>query len=127
MGLQKCCAVIHHGGAGTTARVLQAGVPSVIVPILVAQTSHGGQAAEELDCGVHVRGVNPGQKEIQDALTRSYQLLQAVTIARVTKNAVWLFHGSRKACVKDGVMNFVSAVNKLAESMPDSTVPNKED
>ena len=30
---KKCCAVIHHGGAGTTARVLQAGVPSVIVPI----------------------------------------------------------------------------------------------
>lgn len=30
----RCAAVVYHGGAGTVARVVQAGVPSVIVPVL---------------------------------------------------------------------------------------------
>ena len=30
----KCCAVIHHAGAGTTARCVLSGIPSVAVPIL---------------------------------------------------------------------------------------------
>jgi UDP:flavonoid glycosyltransferase YjiC (YdhE family) len=30
----RCRAVVHHGGAGTTAAVLRAGVPSVVVPVL---------------------------------------------------------------------------------------------
>ena len=29
----RCAAVVHHGGAGTTAAVLRAGVPSVVVPV----------------------------------------------------------------------------------------------
>ena len=33
----RCAAVVHHGGAGTTTRVAQAGVPQVIVPHLLDQ------------------------------------------------------------------------------------------
>jgi len=29
----RCAAVVHHGGAGTTAAALRAGVPSVVVPV----------------------------------------------------------------------------------------------
>lgn len=31
--LPQCAAVVHHGGAGTTAAALRAGVPSVVVPV----------------------------------------------------------------------------------------------
>ncbi len=33
----RCAAVVHHGGAGTTTRVAQAGVPQIVVPHLLDQ------------------------------------------------------------------------------------------
>ena len=39
----RCAAVVHHGGAGTTTRVAQAGVPQVIVPHLLDQYWWGKQ------------------------------------------------------------------------------------
>lgn len=39
----RCSAVIHHGGIGTTAQGLRAGVPQLIVPWGVDQFFHGAQ------------------------------------------------------------------------------------
>lgn len=41
----RCGAVIHHGGIGTTAQGLRAGVPQLIVPWGVDQFFHGAQVA----------------------------------------------------------------------------------
>ncbi len=38
--------VVHHGGAGTTAQALRAGVPQLIVPHIVDQFFHGRRIAE---------------------------------------------------------------------------------
>jgi UDP:flavonoid glycosyltransferase YjiC (YdhE family) len=37
----RCAAVVHHGGAGTTAAALRAGVPSVVVPHMIDQSAWG--------------------------------------------------------------------------------------
>ena len=71
----KCCCVIHHGGAGTAARVLEAGVPSIVVPILIgADQPWWADRIEELGCGVHVRskieGTSPTEQDITMALNR---------------------------------------------------------
>ncbi len=42
--------VIHHGGAGTTASVLHAGVPHIVVPHIGDQTFFGKEV-ERLGCG----------------------------------------------------------------------------
>lgn len=39
----RCAAVVHHGGAGTTTRAAQAGVPQVIIPHLLDQYWWGKQ------------------------------------------------------------------------------------
>lgn len=41
-----CSAVVHHGGAGTTTRVAQAGVPQIIIPHLLDQYWWGKRIAE---------------------------------------------------------------------------------
>jgi vancomycin aglycone glucosyltransferase len=46
-------AVVHHGGAGTTASVLHAGVPHVVVPHIGDQTFFGMEM-ERLGCGVRL-------------------------------------------------------------------------
>jgi len=35
--LPKCCAIVHHSGAGTCAAVLRSGIPSVPMPIYLDQ------------------------------------------------------------------------------------------
>jgi UDP:flavonoid glycosyltransferase YjiC (YdhE family) len=39
----RMAAVVHHGGAGTTAAALRAGVPAVIVPFIVDQPFWGAR------------------------------------------------------------------------------------
>lgn len=51
----KCHCVIHHGGSGTTARVLDCGLPSVIVPIMLwTDQPFWADRVENLGAGVHV-------------------------------------------------------------------------
>jgi len=44
---ERCSAVVHHGGAGTAATVLKAGLPSVVVPHMIDQKAWG-RALHEL-------------------------------------------------------------------------------
>lgn len=41
----RCCAVMHHGGAGTTAAGLRAGVPSIVIPHAADQPFWGSRVA----------------------------------------------------------------------------------
>ena len=49
--LPRCCAVVHHGGIGTTAAALYAGSPQIIRPFGFDQYDHGARI-EELGMGV---------------------------------------------------------------------------
>jgi len=64
----RCRAVVCHGGAGTFARVVHAGIPCVVVPILRFFDQAGwGATAENKGIGVCVRGT-PSSDAIQAAL-----------------------------------------------------------
>ena len=63
----QCRCIVHHGGAGTTARALQSGVPSVIVPILKwADQTFWARRVEAVDCGLHVP--EPSQEKLEEAI-----------------------------------------------------------
>ncbi len=47
----RCSAVVHHGGAGTIAAALKAGVPSVVVPHMIDQVAWGR--------AIHALGAGP--------------------------------------------------------------------
>jgi UDP:flavonoid glycosyltransferase YjiC (YdhE family) len=42
--LERSCAVVHHGGVGTTAQALRAGVPTLIVPFAFDQPDNAAHA-----------------------------------------------------------------------------------
>ncbi len=50
-----CGAVIHHGGIGTTARILSAGVPQLILPFAFDQPDNGARVTR-LGAGAMLRG-----------------------------------------------------------------------
>jgi UDP:flavonoid glycosyltransferase YjiC (YdhE family) len=54
----RMAAVVHHGGAGTTAAGLRAGVPSIVVPILADQPYWGKRVYE---LGVGAKPIPRGQ------------------------------------------------------------------
>ena len=63
----QCRCIVHHGGAGTTARALQSGVPSVIVPILKwADQTFWARRVEAADCGLHAP--DPSQEKLEAAI-----------------------------------------------------------
>ncbi|HET9382405.1 MAG TPA: glycosyltransferase [Streptomyces sp.] len=63
----RMAAVIHHGGAGTTAEVVRAGVPQVVVPVFA---DHPFWAARLREAGVAARPV-PLARFGKEALARS--------------------------------------------------------
>jgi len=73
----RMAAVVHHGGAGTTAAGLRAGVPSVITPFFADQPYWGRR--------VHALGVGP--KPISRKALTAQRLAEAITQA-VTDQAM---------------------------------------
>jgi sterol 3beta-glucosyltransferase len=67
----RMAAVVHHGGAGTTAEGLKAGVPTVIVPFILDQPFWGAR--------VHALGLGP--KPIPHKRLTADRLAQAINLA----------------------------------------------
>mmetsp|Transcript_42487 Transcript_42487/g.51559 ORF Transcript_42487/g.51559 Transcript_42487/m.51559 type:complete len:510 (-) Transcript_42487:482-2011(-) len=49
----RCCLVVHHGGAGTTAAGLAAGTPAIVMPFGFDQ-SFMGDCVQKLGCGLRL-------------------------------------------------------------------------
>jgi len=90
----RMAAVVHHGGAGTTAEGLRAGIPSVIVPFIVDQLFWGKRVealkagpkpipakkltVEKLAEAIHIATTNPTIKENAALLGESIRAEQGV-------------------------------------------------
>ena len=77
---------MHHGGAGTTARALSCGVPSIVIPVLrwADQTLYGS-LVEKLGVGVLVIEDDPSKKCIADAVAR---VMASAKVAHHTGSAL---------------------------------------
>ncbi len=100
-------AVVHHGGAGTTAAGLRSGTPSVIVPFFGDQPFWGGL--------VHSLGV--GTKPIPKKKLTAGQLATAITEAisnpDLLENAEEI---GKKIRQENGVGNAVDVIEKIMRS-----------
>jgi UDP:flavonoid glycosyltransferase YjiC (YdhE family) len=100
----RMAAVVHHGGAGTTAAVLRAGVPSVVVPMLSDQPFWGRR--------VHALGAGtrpiPRSKLTADNLAAAVN--EATTSRDMREKAAEL---GAKIAVEDGVSQAVSAIREF--------------
>lgn len=100
----RVAAVVHHGGAGTTAAGLRAGVPSVIVPFFGDQPYWGQRVA---DLGVGPAPI-PRKKLTAERLTQAIQT--AVTDQAMRGRAVEL--GARIRA-EDGIARAVAVVEQM--------------
>jgi sterol 3beta-glucosyltransferase len=104
----RMAAVVHHGGAGTTAEGLRAGVPTVIVPFIVDQ-SFWGNRVKDLCVGPEPI---PAKKLTADKLASAIHT--ATTDSKIKERASALGAAIR---AENGVSNAVSIVKQyLGES-----------
>jgi sterol 3beta-glucosyltransferase len=96
-------AVVHHGGAGTTAAGLRAGKPSIICPF-IADQPFWGQRVYEL--GVSTKPIP--QKKLTASLLAD-AICSALTDSQMRQNAENL---GTKIQSEDGIGNAVSIINK---------------
>lgn len=101
-------AVVHHGGAGTTAAGLYAGKPTMVIPHLGDQPFWGRRTYE---LGVGVQPV-PRQQLTADALAKSLEQLVRDTSMRTKAEAL-----GEKIRAERGVEQAVEAVERWARSL----------
>ncbi|KAF3891207.1 glycosyltransferase family 1 protein [Tolypothrix bouteillei VB521301] len=103
----RVAAVVHHGGAGTTAAGLRAGVPTIIIPFFGDQGFWGQRVA---DLGVGTKPI-PRQQLTAERLAQAIQTV--VTDGVMRQRAVSLGEKIRN---EDGVANAVAIVQRLLSS-----------
>lgn len=104
----RVAAVVHHGGAGTTAAGLKAGVPSIIIPFFGDQPFWGRRVA---DLGV---GVPPIPRK-QLTVERLVNAIDRVTTDRdMRQRAADL---GAKIQAEDGIGNVVALVKKIERDL----------
>ena len=103
----RVSAVVHHGGAGTTAAGLRAGKPTIVCPFLIDQPYWGER--------VHALGV--GSKPIPQKKLTAEKLAKA--ILEVTTNQVIRQNAEnlgQKLRQEDGIRNAIAIIKSLAQS-----------
>ncbi|PAP75271.1 glycosyltransferase [Rubrivirga marina] len=99
-----CAAVVHHGGAGTTAAGLRAGRPTVICPFFGDQPFWGRR--------VHTLGAGPAPVKQTDLtpVTLAAMITEATTSASVRQRAEAFGEAIR---AEDGVANAVAFIERF--------------
>jgi rhamnosyltransferase subunit B len=83
--LPRACAVVHHGGVGTTAEALRAGVPQVVVPLAYDQFDNAARVeALHAGCGLRGGSAGPRPRALAHALAR---LLESPRVAEGCRRA----------------------------------------
>ncbi|MEO8612756.1 MAG: glycosyltransferase [Chloroflexota bacterium] len=102
----QMAAVVHHGGVGTTAAGLRAGVPSIIVPFFGDQPFWGRRAAA---LGV---GPNPVPRRRLTATRLAEMIQQTVSDSAMRQRAADL---GEKIRAEDGVGKAVNLIQSVSE------------
>ena len=101
----RCCAAVHHGGAGTTAASMRAGIPTIIFPVAADQPFWAHRAAE---LGVGPTTVVAAKMLCAEVLV---QAVRAVQTEEVRARARAL---GEKLRAEDGVASGVAALELLS-------------
>ncbi|BBN03348.1 sterol 3beta-glucosyltransferase [Marchantia polymorpha subsp. ruderalis] len=109
---KQCVAVVHHGGAGTTAAGLKAGCPTTVVPFFGDQPFWGER--------IHAKGVGPSPIPVdQFSLDKLVKAIEFMLNDEVKQNALDIAQAMEK---EDGVDGAVKAFHKhLPRDTPQPT------
>ena len=106
--LPRCKLVIHHGGAGTTAAGLRAGIPNLVIPFMADQPFWGTR--------VHAIGAGPKPTLVRDlSVEKLSRLMVEAERETFRKGARGI---GRKICREEGTREAVKWIEAYSNSFP---------
>jgi UDP:flavonoid glycosyltransferase YjiC (YdhE family) len=101
---ERCTALMHHGGSGTTHNAVRSGKPQMVVPLMTDQFYWGERT--------RVLGLGPGTVNLKQVNSKKLEvkILDLMTNTHYAKNAVALGERLR---AEDGVKNTVKYIEGL--------------
>ncbi len=116
--LPLCAAAVHHGGAGTTAAVLRAGLPMLICPVLADQPFWGKRVAElGVGATIQMRRLTPAR--LHSALD---QLLSPATQRQAQRISALIDLGDIPARRAAQIIEAIAEDNGIGVQRPSGTV-----
>nr|XP_008345737.2 sterol 3-beta-glucosyltransferase UGT80A2-like isoform X1 [Malus domestica] len=119
---KRCSAVVHHGGAGTTAAGLKAACPTTIIPFFGDQPFWGER--------VHARGVGPAPIPVEEfSLDKLVDAIRFMLDPKVKECAIEI---AKAMDNEDGVRGAVKAFhrhfpcNRSDDGEPDQSLPARK-
>ncbi len=106
--LPRCKAVIHYGGAGTTAAGLRAGIPNIVIPFAADQPFWGAR--------VHAIGAGPLPIPIRALTTRRLGAALAEAEGEACRNGAQ--EAGRKIRAEDGLGRAIHLIESAAKLRP---------
>ena len=106
--LPRCKLVIHHGGAGTTAAGLRAGIPNIVVPFMADQPFWGRR--------VHAIGAGPKPLRVKSLSVKN--LVRAITEAADDSLRTRARAMGQQIRNEDGVGVAVKLIAKFSNNFP---------
>ncbi|WP_335645528.1 glycosyltransferase [Methylobacterium durans] len=104
--LPRAAALVHHGGIGTVAQALAAGVPQMIVPV----------AFDHFDEGSRVRRLGLGTVMSQRAFTPSRAARRLARLLASDTAAQACAEARRRMAGEDGVLHACVAIERIGET-----------
>lgn len=100
----RCKVIVHHGGAGTTAAGLRAGVPNIVIP----------HAADQPFWGKRVAAIGAGPQPIPVARLTAKRLIAALAQAETEPIRSGAQAAGRAICSEDGVGAAIELIERHA-------------
>ena len=102
--LPRCKMLVHHGGAGTTAAGLRAGIPNIVIPFMADQPFWGRR--------VHAVGVAPRPIPVRDLSVENLTRAMAEADgAEIRKRAQAV---GQRICSEDGIGETIKYIEKYS-------------
>lgn len=99
--LPHCAGIVHHGGYGTTAAGLRAGIPALVIPH-IADQFYWGQKVHEL--GVGPQPIPRGKLTLEGLTASLDELVRNITLGVTAANL------GRVICSEDGIKKAVQLI-----------------
>ena len=113
----RMAAVVHHGGAGTTAEGLRAGVPTVIVPFVLDQPFWGAR----------VKAMGLGPDPLPQKKLTAERLADAIRIAVTDSEMKQRAHSCGEAIrAENGIGNAVKIIQRTISANPQAVAKEQD-
>jgi UDP:flavonoid glycosyltransferase YjiC (YdhE family) len=112
----RVAVVVHHGGSGTTAQALRAGVPQVVLPLILDQFHHAHR--------LHLCGLTPPAVPLEKVTARQLRASIDAALAMPPAPRLQFAQRLRESHAAQDIVVRLEALVRSADALPKNPPPD---